>query len=89
MPRYAPVGGDFAECDLCGSSRHLCLSIPVYLEEKENITVCIMCAKKIAKAYTRFVATVKSRSYSYWYNERRKMKKAKISSGLETKNSEI
>jgi hypothetical protein len=48
-----------------------------------------MCAKKIAKAYTRFVATVKSRSYSYWYNERQKIKKAKISSGLETKNSEI
>ena len=42
-----------------------------------------MCAKRIAHAYTRFVATAKSRSYSYWYRERMRMKKAKVSSGLE------
>jgi len=42
-----------------------------------------MCAKRIARIYTRFVATVKNRSYQYWYREREKLKKAKLSSGLE------
>lgn len=87
--RYSE-GPDFPECDVCGSSRHLCLSIPIAREYEENLSVCIMCAKKIAKAYTRFVATVKSRSYSYWYNERLKLRKAGLSSGLEvSKNSSL
>lgn len=75
---------DFAECDICGSSRHLCLSVPISREGEDNISVCIMCAKKIARAYTRFVATVKSRSYSYWYRERERLRKAGLSSGLES-----
>jgi len=43
-----------------------------------------MCAKRIARAYTRFVATAKSRSYNYWYRERERLKKAKLKSGLES-----
>jgi len=43
-----------------------------------------MCAKRIAKAYTRFVATAKSRSYQYWYRERQEMRRAGLGSGLES-----
>ncbi|MEM0233237.1 MAG: hypothetical protein QXL22_04375 [Candidatus Nezhaarchaeales archaeon] len=81
--RYSQ-GPEFSECDVCGSSRHLCLSVPISREGEGNLSVCIVCAKKIARAYTRFVAAVKSRSYSYWYNERLKLKKAGLSSGLES-----
>ena len=84
MARYSHPGPDFAECDICGSTRHLCITVPIPREgEKENLSVCIMCAKRIALAYTRFVATVKSRSYQYWYREREKMRRAGLSSGLE------
>jgi hypothetical protein len=48
-----------------------------------------MCAKRIAKAYTRFVATAKSRSYQYWYNERQAMRKAGLGSGLEASDLRI
>lgn len=79
---------DFAECDICRTSRHLCLTIPIRHPEyhDKEISVCVMCAKKIARAYTRFVATVKSRSYLYWYQEREKLKKAGLKSGLESSN---
>jgi len=43
-----------------------------------------MCAKRVAKAYTRFVATAKSRSYQYWYRERQEMRRAGLGSGLES-----
>jgi len=82
--RYSGQGPEFSECDICGSSRHLCLSVPIAHEGESSLSVCIMCAKKIAKAYTRFVATAKSRSYSYWYSERIKLRKAGLGSGLES-----
>ena len=90
MARYAPPAPDYAECDICGSDRHLCIVVPIPREgREENLSVCIMCAKKIAKAYTRFVATVKSRSYQYWYREREKMRKAGIGSGLEKQDKKL
>ena len=85
MPHYDHPSPEYAVCDICGSSRHLCLSVPIPRDGKnENLSVCVMCAKRIARAYTRFVATAKSRSYSYWYREREKLKKAKLKSGLES-----
>jgi len=81
MPRYAHPDGDFPECDLCGLNRHLCLSVEIG-EKRYNI--CVMCAKRIARIYTRFVATAKNRSYQYWYREREKLRKAKLKSGLES-----
>jgi len=81
--RYSHPGNDYAECELCGSTRHLCIVVPIPREEKEDLVICVMCAKRVAKAYTRFVATVKSRSYSYWYHERKKMQKIGLGSGLE------
>ncbi|RLG00569.1 MAG: hypothetical protein DRN49_02755 [Thaumarchaeota archaeon] len=88
--RYDHPTPEYAECDICGSNRHLCLSIPIPREGRsENLSVCIMCAKRIAKAYTRFVATVKSRSYQYWYREREKMRRAGIGSGLEKQDKKL
>ncbi|MEM4497306.1 MAG: hypothetical protein QW692_00585 [Nitrososphaerota archaeon] len=85
MPHYDEFP-DFAECDVCGSSRHLCLAVPIRHPEyhDKELSVCIMCAKKIARAYARFVATAKSRSYPYWYREREKLRKVGLSSGLES-----
>lgn len=83
--RYDHPSPEFAECGICGLSRHLCISVPIPREGSENLPVCIMCAKRIAKAYVRFVATAKSRSYSYWYNERLKLRRAGLGSGLESK----
>lgn len=87
--RYNGHGPDFSECDICGLSRHLCLSVPISREGEGNLSVCIMCARKIARAYIRFVATVKSRSYSYWYSERERLRKAGLSSGLESSKHPI
>ncbi|MEM4021064.1 MAG: hypothetical protein QXI18_01630 [Nitrososphaerota archaeon] len=87
--RYSHPGPEFSECDICGSSRHLCLSVPIPREGESNLSICIMCAKKIARAYTRFVATAKSRSYGYWYNERLKLRRAGLSSGLESSKPSI
>ena len=81
MARYAPIDSDFPDCDICGSGRHLCLSVEV---GDRKLSICVMCAKRIARIYTRFVASAKSRSYQYWYNERKKLAKAKLSSGLES-----
>jgi len=90
MARYDHPSPVYAECDICGSSRHLCLSIPIPRGgESENLSVCVMCAKRIAKAYTRFVATVKSRSYQHWYREREKMRRAGLNSGLEKPDRRI
>jgi len=87
--RYSHLGSDYAECDICGSTRHLCIVVPIPREGEDHISVCIMCAKRIAKAYTRFVATAKSRSYQYWYNERQAMRKAGLGSGLEASDLRI
>jgi len=84
--RYAPVDGDFAECDLCGGTRHLTLSIQI---GEKKYSICIMCAKRIARNYTRFVATAKNRSYQYWYREREKLRRAKLSSGLEKSDGRV
>jgi len=84
MPRYDYEAPLFAECELCGSNKHLCISVPIPRDGKrENMSICIMCAKRVAKAYTRFIATAKSRSYTYWYRERKKLQKAGLNSGLE------
>jgi len=82
--RYSHPGEDYAECDICGSTRHLCLVVPIPRGDEDHIVVCVMCAKRIAKAYTRFVATAKSRSYQYWYRERQEMRRAGLGSGLES-----
>jgi len=88
MARYDHEAPLFAECELCGSNRHLCISVPIPRDgRRENVSVCVMCAKRIAKAYTRFVATVKSRSYTYWYKERKKLQEAGLTSGLEAQAS--
>lgn len=79
-PHHDHVTPEYSECEICGTSRHLCLSVPIPRGGVENISICVMCAKRIAKAYVRFVATAKSRSYVYWYQER---KKFKMGSGLE------